>query len=120
MDVVQEDDRNEVVVRGRVSQDPERRELPSGDEVWVFRLVVRRPAVRGATEGAVRRATVDALECAAFAARPRRSVAGWGAGDVVEVEGALRRRFYRAGAGAQSVTEIEVERGRLIRRAASA
>jgi len=110
------DDRNEVVLRGRVSQDPERRELPSGDEVWVFRLVVRRDqAARG-----VRRTTVDALECAAFAARPRRSVAGWSAGDVVEVEGALRRRFYRGAGGAASVTEVEVARGRVIRRAASA
>lgn len=108
----QGEDRNEVVVRGRVSQDPERRELPSGDEVWVFRLVVRRPA--SARKG------VDALECAAFAARPRRSVSGWSAGDVVEVEGALRRRFYRSGTAAQSVTEIEVSRGRVIRRAASA
>ncbi len=43
------------------------------------------------------RQTVDALECAAWSARARRSVAAWAADDVVEVVGSLRRRFFRAG-----------------------
>lgn len=98
---------------GRVSVDPEERVLPSGDRLWTFRVVVPRPAV---AEG---RSRVDALDCAVWGGRVRRSVAGWRAGDLVEVTGAVRRRFYRTGAGAASRCEVEVSAGRLIRRAAT-
>jgi single-strand DNA-binding protein len=46
-------------------------------------------------------------------------VASWSAGDVVEVSGAVRRRFYSTPVGKASRHEIEVARVRLIRRAAS-
>lgn len=105
---------NEVRLVGRISAGPEERELPSGDVLWTFRLVVARP--QGRRRG---RATVDALECAVWGGRVRRSVSGWATGDVVEVHGALRRRFFRTGAGAASRVEVEVGSGRLIRRAAS-
>lgn len=105
---------NEVRLVGRVSRPPEERVLPSGDVVWTFRVVVPRPPLP-APAGA--RASVDALECAAWTGRVRRSVAGWAPGDVVEVTGALRRRFYRSGAATLSRTEVEVTGGRLIRRA---
>jgi len=49
----------------------------------------------------------------------RRSVGGWGEGDLVEVTGAIRRRFFRTAAGAASRVEVEVASGRLIRRAAT-
>ncbi|HEY0952157.1 single-stranded DNA-binding protein [Nocardioides sp.] len=104
---------NEVRLVGRVSRPPERRELPSGDEVWTFRVVV--PRVRSERS----RQSVDALECAAWSARARRSVRGWSAGDVVEVSGALRRRFFRAGGAASSRVEVEMTGGRVIRRAGS-
>ncbi len=107
------DELNEVRLRGRLSTDPEERTLPSGDTVWTFRVVVARPPREGETP----RARVDALECAAWSPRVRRSVARWGAGDVVEVEGGLRRRFYKAGGATVSRVEVEVGRGRLIRRA---
>lgn len=103
---------NEVRLVGRVSGPPEERVLPSGDAVWTFRVVVPRPP--GGTRG-----VVDALECAAWSARTRRSVASWRVDDVVEVSGAVRRRFYRGASGAVSRVEIEVASGRLIRRAAS-
>lgn len=104
---------NEVRLIGRVSQAPERRELPSGDEMWTFRVVVpRAPSERS-------RQAVDALECTAWSARARRSARAWAAGDVVEVTGALRRRFFRTGAGAASRVEVEMTAGRLIRRAGS-
>lgn len=102
---------NEVRLVGRVSAEPERREMPSGDELWTLRVVVPRPEVAG-----VRR-QVDALECVAWAARPRRSVGGWHEGDLVEVEGRLRRRFYTAAGARSSRVEVEVLRGRVIRRA---
>ena len=41
-------------------------------------------------------------------------VSGWRAGDVVEVEGALRRRFQRGGAGTSTRLEVEVLSGRLV------
>jgi single-strand DNA-binding protein len=105
---------NEVRLVGRVSQDPEERELPSGDTVWTFRVVVPRTVPAGRS-----RQSVDAIECAAWSARARRSVSGWSAGDVVEVVGALHRRFFRAGGAAASRVEVEMASGRVIRRAAS-
>ena len=106
---------NEVRLVGRISVQPEERVLPSGDAMWSFRVVVPR------AEGEVRlRQTVDALDCAAWSARSRRSVAGWNVDDVVEVRGAVRRRFFTTAGGAASRFEIEMSRGRVIRRAASA
>src|SRR6478752_2503497 len=103
---------NEVRLVGRLSTEPEERVLPSGDVVWTFRVVVPRPDRDGRTR-------VDALECAAWTARVRRAVGSWRSGDVVEVEGAMRRRFFRAGGGAASRVEVEVSRARVVRRAAS-
>lgn len=104
-------DLNEVTLVGRVSADPAEKELPSGDTVWVFRLVVRRP------EGTGSRQSVDALDCCAWTPRVQRSVSGWREGDQVEVTGAVRRRFFRAGGTTQSRVEVEVAAGRLRRRA---
>lgn len=104
---------NEVRLTGRVSAAPEERVLPSGDRLWTFRLVVERGRPVG-------RQTVDTLDCAAWSGRTRRSVAGWRPGDVVQVEGALRRRFYRAGGATASRVEVEVVAARVIRRAVSA
>ena len=102
---------NEVRLVGKVTQAPEERALPSGDAVWTFRLAVTRTEAVGRS-----RQAVDALDCAVWAARPRRSVATWRVGDVVEVTGAVRRRFFRAGGAAASRTEVEVRTGKLIRR----
>lgn len=107
------DDVNEVRVVGRLSTAPEPKVLPSGDTVWTFRVVVRRDPP------AVGRQTVDVLDCAAWAARVQRSVARWSAGDVVEVEGAVRRRFFRAGGATGSRVELEVTSARIRRRAAA-
>ncbi|QZY30570.1 single-stranded DNA-binding protein [Nocardioides coralli] len=106
-------DHNQVRLVGRVSGEPEERRLPSGDRVWAFRVVVAREQPHG-------RQRVDALECAAWSGRTQRSVARWSPGDLVEVEGALRRRFYRTGGGTQSRVEVEVAAARIIRRAATA
>ena len=105
---------NEVRLIGRISRDPEERVLPSGDSVWTFRVVVPREG------GPARsRQAVDALECAAWTPRARRSVSSWAADDVVEVVGALHRRFFRAGGAAASRVEVEMTSGKVIRRAAN-
>lgn len=105
---------NEVVLVGRVSAAGEERELPSGDVLSAFRVVVD----RGTTQRG--RQSVDALECVAWTPRLRRSVATWRVGDVVRVEGAVRRRFFRSAGGVVSRVEVEVLAARLIRRATSA
>ncbi|GEP32233.1 hypothetical protein NSZ01_00010 [Nocardioides szechwanensis] len=105
---------NEVRLVGRVSQEPEMRELPSGDTIWMFRVVVPREATRERP-----RPPVDALECIVWSGRLKRSVRSWRAGDVVEVAGSLRRRFYRAGGAVASRVEVEAVTGRVIRRASS-
>ncbi|MCW2622130.1 MAG: Single-stranded DNA-binding protein [Frankiales bacterium] len=100
--------RNQVSLVGRLSGVPAERELPSGDRLTTFRVVVSRPPARaGAPEG-VRRTTSDTLDCVAWAAGLRRRVASLHAGDVLEVEGSLRRRFWRGGQGVSSRYEVEV------------
>lgn len=111
---VMEEAVNEVRLVGRLSQDPELRTLPSGDPLWTFRVVVPR------RDAGPSRAAVDALDCSVWSGRVRRTVATWRAGDVVEVTGAVRRRFFRAGEGAASRVEIEVSAARVIRRRATA
>jgi single-strand DNA-binding protein len=110
------EDRNEVRVLGRISGEPERRILPSGDELVTFRVVVRRHpqgtdtfdvAVGPAPPAGVRRrpeqvgrrllATAEALAD----------------GDHVEVEGELRRRWW--GVGGRRQSRVEIRAGRLAR-----
>jgi single-strand DNA-binding protein len=93
---------NEVRLVGRVSGEVEARVLPSGDEVALLRLVVPRPARSRRGPG------VDTLDLACWTARTRARAGGLGEGDVVEVAGSLRRRFYRTGGGAASRYEVEV------------
>ena len=99
---------NEVVLVGRVSAAAEERVLPSGDVLLSWRVVVDRPPPRKPVPDGVRAATVDTLDCVAFAPGVRRTARALEPGDVVRVEGALRRRFWRAGAAAASRTEVEV------------
>lgn len=106
--------RNEVLLVGRLSQDPTEVTLPSGDVLVTFRVVVDRPV------GYASRQRVDAIECVARAGRVQRSARGWRSGDVVSVSGAVRRRFFRSGAGAASRVEVEVSAARRVRRGPSA
>lgn len=107
---------NEVLLRGRLSGAPEERVLPSGDTVWTFRVVVGRPPE---PDSGPRRARVDTLECAVWSGRVKRSVPTWHDGDVIEVGGALRRRFFKSGGATVSRVEVDVARGKVIRRAAT-
>jgi single-strand DNA-binding protein len=51
---------------------------------------------------------VDTFDCVAWAGGVRRTAGSFQAGDVVSVQGALRRRFWRAGAATASRCEVEV------------
>lgn len=97
--------RNEIVLVGRITSPPVERELPSGDVVRSWRLTVDR------VDGSGR---FDVVDCTAWTPRLRRTSSAWGKGDVVEVTGALRRRFWRAGASVASICDVEVLRARRI------
>lgn len=106
-------DRNDVVLRGRVSAPAELRTLPSGDTLVTFRLVVRRPVPRA------RGQSVDVLTCISYDRALQRRIGMWQPGDVVEVEGALQRRFWRTASGTASVCEVNCRRGRKVPRSAA-
>lgn len=101
---------NTVYLVGRVSAAPQTRELPSGDLLLQFRVVVRRRASR--RRGTAGRATVDAIDIACWSARTRAAAARVAEGDVVEVDGSLRRRFFATGTGRVSRYEVEADRVR--------
>jgi single-strand DNA-binding protein len=107
--------RNEVVLVGRVSGTPEDRVLPSGDALVCWRIVVPRPAARRPSRSGARPPTVDTLDCVVWSAALRRAALRLSDGDLVGVEGALRRRFWRAGPGVSSRYEIEVRSLRRVR-----
>ena len=108
---------NEVHLVGRLAAEPARRELPSGDVLMQFRVVVERgPGLRATGR---RTPTVDTLDCTAWRKDVQRSLGSYATGDVVEVTGAIRRRFYRGGTGPVSRVDVEVTGGRVIRRAAT-
>lgn len=88
-------DTNVVVVRGRVTGDPTRRELASGAVVTQFDLSVADPA-----------GTVG-VPVAWFDAPTRRALR---ADQEVVILGQVRRRFFRSGGATQSRTEVVAER----------
>jgi single-strand DNA-binding protein len=107
-----DDEVNEVTLVGRVSQPAQEQVLPSGTQLWKFRVIVGRPP------SPVSRVTVDSLDCVVWTSRPARSVQRWQTGDLVEVKGSLRRRFFTPASGGRvSRCEVEVATARLIRRA---
>lgn len=99
--------RNEVVLAGRLSKEPEDRELPSGALLTQWRLAVRRPAGHPGYQRS------DAIECATFDDGVRDMLADWRLDDLIEVEGALRRRWWRGG----SRYEVEVRTARRVEQA---
>ncbi len=108
---------NEVRLTGRLPSPAQVRTLPSGDEIVQFRLVVARRPRRRPTAGAARegRTGVDTIDCTAWTAVLRRRVLAAQAGEVLEVQGALRRRFWRGPAGPTSTYGVEVLTVRRVR-----
>lgn len=88
---------NEVLLRGRVSGEASEKELPSGDRVVEFRIVVPRKSRDG----------VDTLDIAAWSAKTRRTGLTLRADEWVEISGAIRRRFWQAPSGLASRWQIE-------------
>lgn len=90
---------NDCLLRGRVSAAATDRELPSGEHVVEFRLIVTRAEREG----------VDTLDIAAWSAKSRRTALSLKPGEWVEVSGAVRRRFWQGPAGLASRWQIEGE-----------
>jgi single-strand DNA-binding protein len=96
--------RNEVLLCGRVAAPAEQRELPSGDTIVTARVIVDRDsAARGRSAQ-----RVDTIDCVAWGSRVQRSLLRWQVGQFVQVEGAIRRRFFRGETGPVSRVEVEV------------
>ena len=111
---------NDVRLAGRLTGEPTVVELPSGDALVTFRISVPRATPRAASSSAVKGQRVDSVPCTAWSPRLRRSILSWRAGDLVEVSGAVRCRFYQAGGATRSRVEVEATSARIIRRSSAA
>ncbi|MBA3234025.1 MAG: single-stranded DNA-binding protein [Propionibacteriales bacterium] len=105
------DARNDVVLVGRVAAVPAERTLPSGDSIMSARVIVDRDA--SAQQRSSQR--VDTIDCVAWTARVQRSMRAWAAGDLVEVAGSIRRRFFRGATGPVSRVEVEVKQTKRVK-----
>ena len=105
---------NDVRLVGRLTGEPVVVELPSGDALVTFRISVP----RGTSAPTGQR--VDSVPCTAWAPRLRRSILTWRPGDLVEVSGAVRCRFYQAGGATRSRVEVEATAARIMRRSSAA
>ena len=88
---------NDLLLRGRVSQQAIEKELPSGDKVVEFRLIVSREKQSG----------VDTLDNAAWSAKARRVALTLTADEWIEVSGSIHRRFWSAPTGLASRWQVE-------------
>jgi single-strand DNA-binding protein len=88
---------NDVVLRGRVSQEAVEKELPSGDKVVEFRLIVTREKQSG----------VDTLDIASWSAKSRRIALSLTPDEWVEVSGSIHRRFWSSPSGLASRWQVE-------------
>jgi single-strand DNA-binding protein len=90
---------NDCLLRGRVSAQATDKELPSGEHVVEFRLIITRAEREG----------VDTLDIAAWSAKSRRTALSLKPGEWVEVSGSIRRRFWQGPAGLASRWQVEGE-----------
>ena len=105
--------RNEVLLWGRLAAPAQERVLPSGDPIVTLRLVIprRETRLKGAREE--RKGQVDTIDVVCWTKGTRRTALRLAEGAFVEIEGALRRRFFGGAGGRQS--RYEVEAGQLRR-----
>jgi len=95
---------NDLLLRGRVSAPATVKELPSGDKVVEFRLIITRTDREG----------VDTLDIAAWSAKSRKSALSLKADEWIEISGSVHRRFWQAPTGLASRWQVEaVEISRL-------
>ena len=88
---------NDVLLRGRVSAEATTKELPSGDKVVEFRLIVTRAEREG----------VDTLDIATWPAQLKKRALKLEEDQWVGVKGVLRRRFWKTPTGVASRWQVE-------------
>jgi len=88
---------NDLLLRGRVSAPATTKELPSGDKVVEFRLIVSRAEREG----------VDTLDIAAWSAKMRKIALTLEGDEWIEVSGSIHRRFWQSPSGVASRWQIE-------------
>jgi single-strand DNA-binding protein len=86
---------NDVALRGWVTTLATERELPSGDVVVQFRIAITRP------EGGV-----DTIDLESWSAKSRRTALSLKDGEWIEIQGAIRRRFWKSGQGLASRWQV--------------
>jgi single-strand DNA-binding protein len=96
-DVEQDYSLNDVLLRGRVSREAIEKELPSGDKVVEFRLIITREKLSG----------VDTLDIGAWNVKARRSALTLKADEWIEISGSIHRRFWSAPTGLASRWQVE-------------
>lgn len=88
---------NDLLLRGRVSAPATVKELPSGDKVVEFRLIITRTDREG----------VDTLDIAAWSAKSRKTALSLKGDEWVEISGSVHRRFWQAPTGLASRWQVE-------------
>ncbi len=88
---------NDLLLRGRVSAAATTKELPSGDKVVEFRLIIRRESREG----------VDTLDIAAWSAKSRKTALSLKPDDWIEISGSVHRRFWQSPGGLASRWQVE-------------
>ena len=88
---------NDVLLRGRVSSLAVEKELPSGDKVMEFRIVIARSNEEG----------FDTIDISAWSSKLRRTAGSLKNDQWVEVSGSIKRRFWRGAAGLASRYQID-------------
>ena len=88
---------NDLLLRGRVSAPATVKELPSGDKVVEFRLIISR----------IDRDGVYTLDIAAWSGKTRKTALSLKSEEWVEVSGSIHRRFWQSPAGLASRWQIE-------------
>jgi single-strand DNA-binding protein len=90
---------NDLLLRGRVSAPATSKELPSGDKVVEFRLIITRSGREG----------VDTLDIAAWSAKSRKIALTLQGDEWIEVSGSIHRRFWQSPTGVASRWQIEAD-----------
>lgn len=90
---------NDLLLRGRVSAPATSKELPSGDKVVEFRLIITRTEREG----------VDTLDIAAWSSKSRKIALTLEGDEWVEISGSIHRRFWQSPTGVASRWQIEAE-----------
>ncbi|MCX6454710.1 MAG: single-stranded DNA-binding protein [Actinobacteria bacterium] len=104
---------NEVYLVGRVTSLAIEKELPSGDKVVEFRVVIGRAKSTSSTSSTrspksrTGKKEVDSLDIAAWSSKTRKAALSLKVDTWVEIHGAVRRRFWQAPSGLASRWQVE-------------